>query len=244
MPIQLNKKRFPIKLDPKQAASIIQSALKKKGYKYEIKKDDLYLTITPYWFCFYDILINKNDKFSRVSGQIALNAINNQINEKVVDVFKISKPIVKENLEAPKTEQIQIHLKLPIVKQEEAEKSIVKYLVYKHNVSEDQISISGVEEIYVPNWKVQLDKYKLKIDAVTGEVNNFEIIKNREKTKIELIKEVFSDVKENKKFKEYFLDLFKSIFEGISFIFKGIIKNYKIIIWIIIIALLLYLIIP
>lgn len=242
MPIQLNKKRFPIKLEPKQAASIIQNALKKKGYKYEIKKEDLYLTITPYWVSFYDILINKNEKFNRISSQIALNAINNQINEKVIDIFTISKPIIKENLEAPKTEQIQIHLKTPIVKKEEAEKTIIKYLMYKHNVLEDQISLSGVEEIYVPNWKVQLDKFKLKVDAINGSVNNFEIIKQREKTKMEMIKEVFTEVKEDKKLKDYFKDLFKSIYLGISFIFKEIIKNYKIIFWIILIALLVYLI--
>ncbi len=242
MPIQLNKKRFPIKLEPKKAAQIIQNALKKKGYKYEIKKDLLYLTITPYWVSFYDILINQNSTFNRISNQIALNAINNQINEKVIDIFKLSKPIIKENLEAPKTEQIQIRLKKPIISKEEAELTIIKYLIYKHNVSKDQISLSGVEEIYVPNWKIQLDKFKLKIDAVTGEVNNFEIIKQREKTKIELIKEVFSDIGEDKKFGVYFKDFFLGIFNGIKFIFSEIIKNYKVVLWIILIALLIYLI--
>jgi hypothetical protein len=242
MPIQLNKKRFPIKLEPKKAVNIIQAALKKKGYKYEIKKDSLYLTITPYWVSFYDILINRNDKFSRISDQIALNAINNQINEKVIEIFKISKPMIKENLEAPKTEQIQINLKQPIVNKEEAEETIVKYLMYKHNVSKDQISLSGIEEIYVPNWKVQLDKFKLKIDAITGEVNNFDIIKKKDKTKMELIKEVFSDIGEDKKFGDYLKDFFTGIFNSIKFIISEIIKNYKVILWIVLIALLIYLI--
>jgi hypothetical protein len=242
MPITVTEKRFPIKLEPKQAVNIFQAALKKKGHKYEIKKESLYLTITPYWVCFYDILINKNEKFNRISNQIALNSINNQINEKVVDIFKISKPIIKENLEAPKTEQIQINLKKPIVTKEEAEETIIKYLIYKHNVSKDQISLSGIEQIYVPNWKVKLDKFKLKIDAITGEVNNFEIIPKKEKTKIELIKEVFSEVKEDKKLGTYFKDFFIGIFDGIIFIFKEIIKNYKIILWILLIAILIYLI--
>lgn len=242
MPITINKKRFPIKLEPKKAALIIQDALKKKGYKYEIKKDQLYLTITPYWISFYDILINKDGKFNRVSNQIALNAINNQINEKVIDIFKISKIIIKEKLEAPKTEQVQIVMKKPIILKEESEKTILKYLIYKHNAKEDQITLSGVEEIYVPNWKVKLDKFKLKIDAITGEVNNFDIIKQKDKTKIDLIKEVFSDIKQDKKLGHYLSNLFKEIYNIINFILKGIIKNYKIVFWIILIALLIYLI--
>jgi len=242
MPIKISDKRFPIKLEPKQAANIFQAALKKKGHKYEIKKEDLYLTITPYWICFYDILINKTDKFSRISNQIALNSINNQINEKVIEIFKIAKPIVKENLEAPKTEQIQITIKKPIVSKEEAEKTITKYLIYKHNIINDQISLSGVEKIYVPNWKIRLDKYKLKIDAITGEVNNFETINKKEKTKMELIKEVFSDVKEEQKLNNYLKDFFTGIFDGIGFIFKEVVKNYKIILWILLITLLIYLI--
>jgi len=242
MPITLDKKRFPIKLEPKKAALIIQNALKKKGYKYEIKNDQLYLTITPYWVSFYDILINRNGNFTRISDQIALNAINNQINEQVIDIFKISKVIVKENLEAPKTEQIQIRLKKPIIVKEEAEKTIIKYLIYKHNVEEDQISLSGVEEIYVPNWKIQLDKFKLKLDAITGDVNNFNNIKQKDKTKIELIKEVFTDVKEDQKLGSYLSSLAKEIYNMFSFIIKEIIKNYKIVFWIVIIALLIYLI--
>jgi len=241
MAMQITQKRFPIKLEPKSAANIIQTALKKKGYKYEIKKENLYLTITPYWICFYDILINKNDKFNHISAQIALNAINNQINEKVIEVFKISKPIVKENLEAPKTEQIQINIKKSIVSKEEAEKTIRKYLVYKHNVTEDQISLSGIEEIYVPNWKIQLDKFKLKLDAINGTVNNFDVIKMRDKSKLDLIKEVFTDIQEEKKFTNYLGDFFKGIFDGIKFIFTEIFKNWKIILWIIIVGLFVYL---
>jgi hypothetical protein len=241
MAIQIKQKRFPIKLDPKSAVNIIQIALKKKGYKYEIKKDQLYLTITPYWFCFYDILINKNDEFNHISEQISLNAINNQINEKVIEIFKFSKPIIKEKLNAPKTEQIQINIKTSIVIKEEAEKTIHKYLMYKHNVTEDQISLSGIEEIYVPNWKVQLDKFKLKLDAVTGKVNNFDIIKMKNKSKLDLIKEVFTDIQEDKKLPSYLGGFFSGIFEGIKFIFVEIFKNYKIILWLITIGLLIYL---
>ncbi len=238
----LTKKRFPIKLDPKEAAEILKKNLKKKGYNYEIKKEDLYLTIKPYWISFYDILINKENKFTHVNNQIALNAIDNKINEKVIEIFNYSKPIILENIDVPKTEKTQIIIKEPIITQKEAEKSIKKYLMYKFNVLEDQVSLSGVEEIYVPNWKIKLDKFKLKIDAIKGEVNNFDIIPQKQKTKKELLLEVFDDIKHEKKLKDYLSDFLKGILEGIKFIITGIIKNYKIVFWIIIIALLVYLI--
>jgi hypothetical protein len=239
--MKIKDKRFPIKLDPKLAGNIFQTALKKKGHKIEIKKEMLYLTITPYWFCFYDILKNNNSNFKRVSDQIALNAINNQINEKVISIFKLSKPIIKEDLEAPKTEHYQINIKKAIISQKEAEKTIKKYLMYKELVDEEQISLSGIELIFVPNWKVQLRDYKLKIDAITGTVNNFEVIKEKEKTKLELIKEVFSDITEEKKVTFYISDFFKSIFQAIYFIFKELFKNYQILLWLIAIALFVYL---
>lgn len=242
MTILLNKKRFPIKLDPEQATEIIKKNLKKKGHKIEIKKSYLYLTITPYWIAFYDILINKEGSFSKVSGQIGLNGVNNQVNEKVIEVFKYAKPIIKEKVEAPKTEAIQIVLKKSIITQEEAEKTLLKYLSYKHNVKQEQISLSGVEEIFVPNWKLRIDNFKIKIDAIKGKVNNFDDIPYKQKTKGELVKEVFEDIKEGKNIGEYFKNIFKSIYLGISFVLRGVVKNYKVILWIVLIALLIYLI--
>lgn len=236
-----NKKRFPIKIDSKEAAQIFKDTFKKKGFNYEIKKEDLYLTVTPYWISFYDILINKNGDFNHINDQIALNSINNKINEKVIEIFSLTKPIISEKIDVPKTEKTQIIIKDTIVTQEEAEKTIKKYLMYKHNVSEENISLSGIEEIFVPNWKVKVDKYKLKMDSVKGVVNNFEIIKKRDKNKIELVREVFTDLKKTENVGEYSKSFLKTLFEGITLILKGVYKNYKIILWVVIVALIIYL---
>lgn len=238
---KIDHKRFPIKIDAKQATELFKKHLKKKGYNYEIKKEDLYLTITPYWVSFYDVLINQNGEFKHINDQIALNAINNKINEKVIEIFSLAKPKIFERINVPKTDKTQIIIKDPIVTQKEAEITIQKYLMYKHNVPNDQISLSGVEEIFVPNWKVKLDKLKLKIDAVKGTVNNFDKTEKREKNKKELIKEVFEDLKDNQKISQYLKDFFNNFFNGITLILKGVFKNYKLILWIVLIALLIYL---
>ena len=177
--MEINKKRFPVRLEPKQVVEIIKTNLKKKGYKLDISPKSLYLTLTPYWVCYYDILSNYNNKFEQVTGQIAINGISNKINEKVVSLFDVEKPSVMAELHVPKTDKTQIILKESIISKKEAEKTIVNYLAHKYNVKIENVSLSGVEEIIVPNWKLKILKTKIKLDAINGEVNEFKKIKEK-----------------------------------------------------------------
>jgi hypothetical protein len=241
--MDINKKRFPVILNPKQATDIIKKELKKKNYpNKEIKPEELYLTITPYWISFFDILENKNSNFNHIRGQIAINAINNKINEKVISLFEYAKPKVYKELNVPKTDKTKIILKDPIVKQKEAEKSILYYLSHKYNTNTEKISLSGIEEIYVPTWKIKLKNYKLKLDSIKGEINDFDKIKEIPQTKLDLFNEMLNDLKSPEKIKSYFFATFNDLFKGIYWILKQVYKNYKIILWIILIGLLFYLI--
>ncbi len=240
--MELDKKRFPVRLDPNKAIEIIRTTLKRKGHSETIKKEDLYLTITPYWVCFFDILKNTNGNFKHVNGQIAINSINNMINEKVIEIFKLAKPKIYKTLNVPKTEKTQIIIKEAITTKEEAERSILKYLVHKFGVNMEGVSLSGMEEICVPNWKIKLKKYKLKLDAISGKVNDFDKIKGIDKNSKDLFNEMLSDLKSPKKVGFYFFNIFKELFEGIAWILQMVWKNYKVTLWIILIALVIYLI--
>lgn len=239
-----DKKRFPIRLEPKDAIDVLKDSLKKKGYNIDIKKQDLYLKVTPYLFCFYDILKNEGS-FKHIRGQIAINLVNNTINEKVCEIFKYAKPKIYEELNIPKTEKTNIIIKEPVIKQEKAEKSLQKYLISKYLTKEDAISLSGLEVIYVPNWKTEINtkeikNIKVKLDAVKGKVNDFEKIIDREKNNKELFDEMLEDLKDPKNIGVYILNLFKEIFEGVSWILKKVWQNYSVILWIIAVALIIY----
>ena len=237
--MEIKDKFFQIELTEKNAVNIFNKKLKAKGYKSNISLDDLYLTITPYWVCFYDIL--KNKEYEHISGQIAINAINNNINKKVIELFKFSKPRIHNQVNTPRTQKIKIFLKEPIINQKEAEKTILKYLIHTYKVNNDNISLSGIEKIYVPNWKTKFKKYKIKIDAIIGDVSDIDKIPVFKKTQSMLFNEMIADLKSPKKIGIYILETIKLIFEGIYWILKMIVKEYKIILLIAAITLIVYL---
>ena len=220
--MEIKDKFFQIELTEQKAVKIINEKLKAKGYKQTITLEDLYLTITPYWVCFYDIL--KNTEFEHISGQITINAINNNINEKVIDLFKLSKPKVHEHVNLPRTQKIKILLKESIISQEEAEKTIIKHLIHGYQVDEDSVSLSGMEKIFVPAWKTKFKKYKVKIDAIVGEVNDIDNIPTLKKTQSMLFNEMLGDLKSPKKIGTYIFEAIKSIFEAIYWVLKMIVK--------------------
>jgi len=240
--MQIDKKRFPVKLEPKQVIEIIKTNLKKKGYKLDISPKSLYLTLTPYWVCYYDILSNYNGKFEQITGQIAINSISNKINEKVVLLFAVEKPRIMAELHIPKTDKTQIVLKKSIISQKEAEKTITNYLAQKYNVKIEEVFLSGVEEIIIPNWKLKILNTKIKLDAITGEVNDFEKIKDKEQTQKELFFEMLEDIRSPKKVANYTFNIFNEIGKGFVWLFEQLKQNFKIILWILLVSILIYLI--
>jgi hypothetical protein len=239
--MEIDKKRFPINIkESKQAAKIFQDALKKRGHDHEIKKEDVYLTITPYWVAFYDIGYN-NGKYTHVSGQIALNAVTNNINEYIMKLFDIDKPGIFKNVNIQKTENNRIVIKEPIIKEEEARKTITKHLMQKYNIEEKNVSLSGIEEILVPYWKLKtIEHNKLKFDAIDGSVNNFRIINEKEPTYTDVYKEMVNDLKSPKNLGRYIGNILKAIGRGIVFMFREAWQHFKLLIIIIGIALIVY----
>jgi hypothetical protein len=239
---QISDKQFPIMIDKGKAIDIIQKALKKKGHIVELAKDNIYITITPYWFLFYDIDCNIDGNYKHISGQTALSALTNKVDETVTSLFKYEKPKVTEDIGLSRTERLQINIKDGIVDKEEAKKTITKYLCSKFNVTKDNISLSGIELIYVPKWKYRLEEYKLQLDAVSGKINNFDIIQEKEQSNSELFKEMLEDLKSPMGIPKYIFNVFKQLFLGVAWFIKELGRNYKSIIVIVLIALVIYLI--
>ncbi len=240
--MEIDKKRFPINIkESKQAAKIFQDALKKRGHDHEIKKEDVYLTITPYWVSFYDAGYIDNGKYTHVSGQLALNAVTNNINEYIIKLFDIDKPKIFKNVNIQKAENNKIILKEPIIKEEEARKTIMKHLMQRYDVEEKNISLSGVEEILVPYWKLKTKEHdKLKFDAIDGSVNNFRTINEKETTYTDLYKEMVNDLKTPSNMFKYIGNILKAIGKGIVFMIREAWQHFKLLIIIIGIALIIY----
>ena len=240
--MEIDKKRFPINInDSKQAVKIFQNALRKRGHNQEIKKEDVYLTITPYWVSFYDAGYTNNEKYIHTSGQIALNAVTNNINDYINKLFDIEKPMVFKNINIQKTENNRVIIKEPIIKEEEARKTIIKELMQRFNTEEKNVSLSGIEEILVPYWKIKTKEHnKLKFDAINGSINNFRIINEKETSYIELYKEMFNDLKSPKNIFGYVGNILKGIGKGIIFMFRKAWQHFKLLIMIIGIALIIY----
>ncbi len=239
--MEIDKKRFPINIkESKYAVKIFQDALKKRGHDHEIKKEDVYLTITPYWVAFYDIGYT-TEKYTHASGQITLNAVTNNINDYIIKLFDIEKPAIFKNVNIQKAENNKVFLKEPIINEEEARKTITKELVQRFNVEEKNVSLSGVEEIYVPYWKLKTKEHnKLKFDAIDGSVNNFKTINEKEATYTDMYKEMVNDLKSSKKISGYIGNILKAIGRGITIMLREAWAHFKLLIIIIGIALIIY----
>ncbi len=241
--MEIEKKRFPINIkESKDAAKIFQAALKKKGHIEEIKKEDVYLTITPYWVSFYDIGYTDNGKYTHVSGQTAINAVTNNINDYVIKLFNIAKPAIFKNVNIQKSENLRVVLKEGIISEEEARRTIIKDLMQKYNAEEKNISLSGVEEILVPFWKLKTKEHsKIKFDAIDGSCNNFKTIGDKEQTYTDVYKEMLNDLKDPNNIFKYIGNIFKAIFKAIGYMLQEAWKNIKWLLIILAIALFIYL---
>ncbi|MFH0905912.1 MAG: hypothetical protein V1824_01080 [archaeon] len=223
--MELKKTSFPVNIKYKDALKFLNKAFKKKEHTVELKEENLYLTVTPYLFCFYDIDINKDGNYKHLSGQIAINLLTNKIREDVTKLFDYDKPQYYEKLEVDTTKHIQIKIKKNVVKKEEAKNTIIKMLSCKYAVPKENITLSGVEEIAIPFWKYEHDNQLFEIDAVIGKLNNFDIIEQRQKTWLELFAEVIDDIKTNPiKIFEYIKDMLVFIWQGFVWLGKTAMK--------------------
>jgi hypothetical protein len=240
--MEINKKRFPILINSKDALNKFQEVVDAKHQDYKLDKKKIYLTITPYWICFFDISANIDGKYQHYSGQVALNALSHKIDNQIISLFKYAKPKIIPKLEISQADEVTVEIKDSIIVKEEAQKAILKFLSTKYNVAEENISLSGVEEIYVPVWKTHIDNIKLKFDAVSGKLNNFDELPEKEQTNTEAFKEMLHDLRSPKKLWGYIVSFFAGIFKGIWQVIKFIFKNIKWVLIVFIVCAIIYLI--
>ena len=238
--MELNKNSFPVNISREQALETMLNSFKDRGHSTKITKKQLYMTIVPYWFCFYDIYYKKGNKFETISGQTSLNAQTNKIEDDLTLLFKSGNPKLTKKLLIPAIEKIDLRIKEKLINKEESAKTITKLLCSKYDVEIQDVTLTGFIEIWVPYWKIKLDKIKYKLDAVGGDINNLNEIPIREKTTSELFDDFIEDMKKPEKqmtyFKNFFVNIFKIILELFKFIYK-----YKTLFLIIAIIILIYL---
>ena len=114
-------------------------------------------------------------------------------------------------------------------------------LAARYKVPINNISLSGFKEIWIPFWKLETDIINIRIDAVSGKINNLDKIPKKGKSKVELYNEMLTDLKKPKKLANYFVMVFDVIFRFIKNTFLFLIK-YKIITIIVLIILLIIII--
>jgi hypothetical protein len=236
--MELNKNAFPVLLDLTKVIDICTEAFKKKGHHLEINKKMFHLNVVPYWFCFYDIYIIKDNKPETISKQIALNAMSNKIEDQLDLLFDITNPKLIKKVELPELEKVEIRLKELIVKKEEAETTIKKIIAARYKVDVDCVSLSGFVEIWIPFWKLENKITTLRVDGVGGKINNFDKIPKKDKTNVELYSEMVEDLKDPKKIVYYFGMVFEVVFRVFKNVFLFLKKNKVITIMLLLLILL------
>lgn len=217
--MNLDKNAFPVNVNLDEAISIFQMELNRKGYKVNITKDNLHLNILPFWVCFYDVDINKDGQYKHYSAQIALNSLTNKLQDEYLKLLDFESPTMIDSLDIS-FEKVEIRLKKSLVSKDEAKDTITKILSCKFQVDKANVTLSGFEEMYIPIWKCNYEGLELSVDAVVGKINNFDIIKKKEKGVSEAFSEMWSEIKDPKKFFWY---LFVIVRDCIRFATKHII---------------------
>ncbi len=238
--MELNKNAFPVLLQLNKVKEICENEFKKKGHKIELKKKMFHLNIVPYWFCYYDIYVIKDNVPETISKQLSLNAMSNKIEDNLGYLFDIRNPKVIAKIELPELEKVETRLKEIIVDKQEAKTTIKKVLAARYKVPIDNISLSGFVEIWVPFWKLETKDVIIRIDAVGGKINNFEDVQKKQKTSAELYKEMITELGQPKKVFFYVGMVFEVVFR----VMKNIalfVKKHKIVVIIFLLLLLGYL---
>jgi hypothetical protein len=232
--MELNKHSFPVKITLEDAISIFQKEFDKKGHKVKINRENLHLNLTPFWVCFFDIDCKNDGKYQHISAQTALNSLTNKIQDEFLKLLEVSTPQIIDSIDVS-LEKVEIRVKKSLIKLEEAKETITKMLACKYSVDKANISLSGFEEMYIPIWRCNFENLELYSDGVIGKINNFEKIDKRQKGSNEIFSEMLEDIKSPKMFFKYFINLF-------SWIFKVIIKNWYLVVIMVIIIVIAFLV--
>jgi len=230
--MKLNKNAFPVRINLENAIAKFQKEFDRKGHKITITKNCFYLNIVPFWVCYFDIDLKKNNEYKHISSQVALNSLTNKIQDEFLKLLEFDTPQEIDNISVA-LEKVDIRIKKSLISKEEAHTAIIKMLSCKYEVDKQNISLSGFEEIYIPIWKCKIDGKEIFLDGVLGKINNFEKINQIAKDNSELFKELLTEIKTPKKFFEYFFNLLKSIF-------VFLIRAWKIILLLVLIFLVLF----
>lgn len=239
--MEFNKNCFPINITAEDAVNIFNKEFSSKGHNIKINKEGLRLVVLPYWVCFYDIDTKVNGKYKHLSGQTALNATKNKIEDEVLKLFEISNPKYIESLEVNIFEKTELKIKKLVISQKESEKIILKTLLSKYSVEKEDVALSGFDEIWVPFWKTTINKKDFIFDATDNKLNNFKEIEVKQKSNNQLFQEMIQEIKEPSKLLGYFSWVFKNIFLGLKKFVLYLYKNSTVVLVIILILLLILL---
>lgn len=222
--MEFNKNCFPINITAEDAVNIFSKEFSSKGHNIKINKEGLRLVVLPYWVCFFDIDTKIDGKYKHISGQTALNATKNKIEDEVLKLFETSNPKHIPKLEINTFEKTEVKIKKLVISQKESEKIILKTLLSKYTIEKEEVALSGFDEIWVPFWKITVDKKDFIFDATDNKLNNFKEIKVKQKNNNQLFQEMIEEIKEPSRLLEYVLWVFKTIFSGLK---KAILYLYK-----------------
>jgi hypothetical protein len=222
--MEFNKNCFPINITTEDAVNIFSKEFCSKGHNIKINKEGLRLVVLPYWVCFFDIDTKIDGKYKHISGQTALNATKNKIEDDILKLFEFSNPKLIKNLEINVFEKTEVKIKKLVISQKESEKIILKTLLSKYTIEKEEVALSGFDEIWVPFWKITVDKKDFIFDATDNKLNNFKEIKVKQKNNNQLFQEMIEEIKEPSRLLEYVLWVFKNIFLGLK---KAILYVYK-----------------
>lgn len=225
--MKLNKNAFPVKITFEETISRIQKEFIRKGHKVNITKDNFHLNLVPFWVCFYDVDSKKNNEYRHFSGQIALNALTNKVQNEFLKLLEFETPQEIDNLDLA-LEKVEIRVKKSLINKNEATDAITKMLACKFEVDKQNVSLSGFEEMYIPIWKCNYENHELYLDGVLGKINNFNIINQKTKDNKDLFNEMIEEIKNPKKLATYIFEFFKGIFNVIKSIIVFIFKNWTI----------------
>jgi len=197
----LNRPSFPISFTFESCTSLIEKIVK-DHYWTDFSFASIKLKYVPYWFFNYDIFVeslHSERKEKIVSdhkfGSISLNALDGSLNEELALVIKDSKV---ERIREP-VQGYEFEVSRPLILENKVEDIARIRLAKKFGVGLQNVVISGLRMIYVPEWiltvTVAEGNYQFNISAINGSILNEVEVPFRERGWIEVSKETISELK-------------------------------------------------
>lgn len=202
---------LPLKLEGKKVAELLGTTLKSKNW-HDFKLATLKLTLTPYFlfnYHYYKEKIENDQKIieSSVDGFLALNGASVKIEKGMEKIIKSS---LKDSISDAPTIPFEEE-ETTIEKKEQNDVLQFKAAEYFH-VPKENVVISSVKKVLIPFYEtfveVKEGTFKIKINAITGEMIGIEEVPEREKGFMEITKETLDDLKDPKKWVEYTKEMF------------------------------------